>query len=135
MLLGGIYILRSLFIAAYFLVAPSPTSTLVFAAAMGTLWLGVVPLLNGLVVHLFGLRYMATLAGIAFFSHQVGSFVGAWGGGLIYSTLGSYDAAWQWAVAIGIAAGIAQMRMNTRPTQRIERERALALELAAQPRS
>ena len=133
LLLGGIYVLRSLFIAAYFLVAPSPTSTLVFAAAMGTLWLGVVPLLNGLVVHLFGLRYMATLAGIAFFSHQVGSFVGAWGGGLIYSTLGSYDAAWQWAVAIGIAAGIAQMRMNTRPTQRIERERAL--ELAAQPRS
>jgi predicted MFS family arabinose efflux permease len=126
-LLGGIYVLRSLFIAAYFLVPPSPTSTLVFAAAMGTLWLGVVPLLNGLVVHLFGMRYMATLAGIAFFSHQVGSFVGAWGGGLIYGALGSYDAAWQWAVAIGIAAGIAQMTMNTRPTPRIERERALAL--------
>jgi predicted MFS family arabinose efflux permease len=134
-LLGGIYVLRSLFIAAYFLVPPSPTSTLVFAAAMGTLWLGVVPLLNGLVVHLFGMRYMATLAGIAFFSHQVGSFVGAWGGGLIYGALGSYDAAWQWAVAIGIAAGIAQMTMNTRPTPRIERERALALRPAAQPRS
>ncbi len=112
-LLGGIYILRSLFIAAYFLVPPSPASTLVFAAAMGTLWLGVVPLVNGLVVHLFGLRYMATLSGIAFFSHQVGSFIGAWGGGLIYSMLGSYDAAWQWAAGIGMLAGIAQMTMNT----------------------
>jgi len=134
-LLGGIYIVRSLFITAYFLVPPTPASTLVFAAAMGALWLGVVPLLNGLIVHLFGLRYMATLSGIAFFSHQVGSFVGAWGGGLIYSTLGSYDAAWQWAVGVGILAGIAQMAMNTRPTARVEREQALALRPAAQARS
>ncbi len=134
-LLGGIYILRSLFITAYFLVPPSPASTLVFAAAMGALWLGVVPLLNGLVVHLFGLRYMATLSGIAFFSHQVGSFIGAWGGGLIYSMLGSYDAAWQWAAGIGILAGIAQMMMNTRPTARVEREQGLALRPATQARS
>jgi predicted MFS family arabinose efflux permease len=65
-LLGGIYVLRSLFMVAYFIVPPTPASTLVFAAAMGTLWLGVVPLVSGLVVHLFGLRYMATLSGIAF---------------------------------------------------------------------
>ena len=134
-LLGGVYILRSLFITAYFVVPPTPASTLVFAAAMGALWLGVVPLLNGLIVDLFGLRYMATLSGIAFFSHQVGSFVGAWGGGLIYSLLGSYDAAWQWAVAIGLAAGVAQMMMSTRPSPRVERERALALRPAAQARS
>ena len=102
-LLGGIYVLRSLFMVAYFVVPPTPASTLVFAAAMGTLWLGVVPLVNGLVVHLFGLRYMATLSGIAFFSHQLGSFVGAYGGGLIYSALGSYEWAWKGAVAIGIA--------------------------------
>lgn len=133
-LLGGVYILRSLFITAYFLVPPTPASTLVFAAAMGALWLGVVPLLNGLIVHLFGLRYMATLSGIAFFSHQVGSFVGAWGGGLIYSALGSYDAAWQWAVAIGLAAGVAQMRMSVRPTARILREQALALRPATESR-
>ena len=74
-LLGGIYVLRSIFIAAYFVVPPTPTSTLVFAAAMGTLWLGVVPLVSGLVIHLFGLRYMATLSGVAFLSHQVGSFI------------------------------------------------------------
>ena len=123
MLLGGIYLLRSLCITAYFLVPPTPTSTLVFAAAMGTLWLGVVPLVSGLVVHLFGLRYMATLSGIAFFSHQVGSFFGAWGGGLIYSTLGNYDRAWQGAVAIGILAGLFQMTMNVRPSARIAAER------------
>lgn len=129
-MLGGIYVLRSLFITAYFLVPPSPTSTLVFAAAMGTLWLGVVPLVTGLVVHLFGLRYLATLSGIAFFSHQLGSFFGAWGGGLIYGMFGSYDLAWMGAVGIGIAAGLFQMSMNVKPTPRVERERASGLQAA-----
>jgi len=131
-LLGGIYILRSLCITAYFLVPPSPTSTLVFAAAMGTLWLGVVPLLSGLVVHLFGLRFMATLSGVAFFSHQVGSFIGAWGGGLIYSMLGSYDLAWKGAVAIGLIAGVFQMMMNVRPTARVAAERSREFRPAGQ---
>ena len=122
-LLGGIYVLRSAFIAAYFVVPPTPTSTLVFAAAMGTLWLGVVPLVSGLVIHLFGLRYMATLSGVAFMSHQMGSFIGAWGGGLIYSSLGSYDLAWQGSVAICLAAGLVQMTMNMKPSERILAER------------
>ena len=125
-LLGGIYVLRSAFIAAYFVVPPTPTSTLVFAAAMGTLWLGVVPLVSGLVIHLFGLRYMATLSGVAFMSHQMGSFIGAWGGGLIYSRLGSYDLAWQGSVAIGLAAGLFQMTMNIQPSARILAERSPA---------
>lgn len=125
-LLGGAYILRSLFITAYFVLPPTPASTLVFAAAMGALWLGVVPLLNGLIVDLFGLRYMATLSGIAFLSHQVGSFVGAWGGGLIYGSLGSYEWAWKGAVGIGIAAGLFQMTMNVRPSARILAERTAA---------
>ena len=128
-LLGGIYVLRSLFMVAFFIAPPSPLSTLVFAAAMGTLWLGVVPLVSGLVVHLFGLRYMATLSGIAFFSHQVGSFVGAYGGGLIYSAMGSYEWAWKGAVAIGIAAGLFQMTMNVRPSARIVAERTDAVAL------
>jgi len=123
-LLGGIYVLRSLAITAYFLITPTPTTTFVFAAAMGTLWLGVIPLMSGLIIHLFGLRYMATLSGIAFFSHQVGSFVGAWGGGLIYSTLGSYDLAWKGAVTIGLLAGLVQMGMNVRPTPRVLAERS-----------
>jgi predicted MFS family arabinose efflux permease len=70
---------------------------------------------------------MATLSGIAFFSHQVGSFVGAWGGGLLYSTLGNYDRAWQGAVLIGILAGVFQMTMNVRPSQRMVDERSGAL--------
>jgi predicted MFS family arabinose efflux permease len=86
---------------------------------MGSLWLGVVPLVNGLVIHLFGLRYVATLTGIAFFSHQVGSFIGAWGGGLIYTAFGSYEWAWRGAVLIGVLAGCAQMLMNTRPSERM----------------
>ena len=125
-LLGGIYVVRSLFITAYFATPPTPTTTLVFAAAMGTLWLGVVPLVNGLVVQLFGLRYMATLTGVAFFSHQLGSFLGAWGGGLIYSALGSYDLAWQGAVAIGLAAGVFQMTMDVRPSARIRAQQPAA---------
>lgn len=119
-LLGGIYIVRSLTVAAYFYFPASATSTIVFAAIMGSLWLGVIPLVNGLVAQLFGLRYMATLAGIAFFSHQVGSFVGAWGGGVIYDHLGSYDRAWQAAVLVGLVAGFAQMLMNVRPPARRE---------------
>ncbi len=122
-LLGGIYVLRSLVITVYFTLPPTPATTLFFAAAMGTLWLGVVPLVSGLVVHLFGLRYMATLSGIAFFSHQVGSFVGAYGGGLLYGAMGNYTLAWQGAVAIGVVAGLFQMTMNIRPSQRILEER------------
>src|SRR5205085_10687858 len=95
LLLGGIYIVRSLAIAAYFTLPATPASTMVFAAVMGSLWLGVVPLVNGLVAQLFGLRFMATLTGIAFLSHQAGSFMGAWGGAVSYDRLGSYDAAWQ----------------------------------------
>jgi len=131
-LLGGIYILRSLCITAYFSLPPSPLSTAVFAAAMGALWLSVSPLISGLVVHLFGLRYMGTLLGIAFFSHQVGSFFGAWGGGLFYSMLGSYDMAWKSAVAIGLVAGVFQMTMNVRPAPRVEAERAGNLRPIAQ---
>jgi MFS family permease len=114
-LLGGIYIVRSLAIAGYFALPATPTTTLVFAAVMGTLWLGVIPLVNGLVAQLFGLRFMATLTGIAFLSHQIGSFIGAWGAGVIFDSLGNYDRAWQSAVAIGVVAGAFQMLMNVRP--------------------
>jgi predicted MFS family arabinose efflux permease len=117
-LLGGIYIVRSLTVAAYFYFPASAGSTLVFAAIMGSLWLGVIPLVNGLVAQLFGLRYMATLTGIAFLSHQVGSFLGAWGGGVIYDHLGNYDRAWQAAVLIGLIAGCAQMLMNVQPPRK-----------------
>jgi len=119
MLLGSIYILRSLALLMFFSYPPSPTTTLVLGAVLGTLWLSVVPLVSGLIVHLFGLRFMATLSGIAFMSHQVGSFLGAWGGGYIFNLFGNYDLAWKLAVAIGLAAGLFQMTMNTQPSERI----------------
>ncbi len=73
------------------------------------LWLSVAPLVSGLVAEMFGTRYMATLLGIAFVMHQVGSSLGAWGGGLIFDTLGSYDRAWQLGVLVGFAAGVVQI--------------------------
>ena len=127
MLLGLIYVIRSAVIAVYFTMPVSPTSTLVFAALMGLTWLGVIPLLNGLVVDIFGLRYLSTLSGIAFFSHQLGSFLGAWGGGVVYDMFGSYDHALQFGVIVGLAAGLAQILMNDRPTPRIVAEGAAAV--------
>ena len=118
-LLGTVYILRSLLIVVYFSLPASAMSTLIFAALIGVLWLGVAPLVNGLVVQMFGLGFVATLSGIAFVSHQAGSFFGAWGGGLLFDALGNYDLAWQIGVAIGITAGIAQMFMDDTPSRRM----------------
>jgi predicted MFS family arabinose efflux permease len=107
-LLGGIYTTRSLALAWYFMALPTPTATLVFAAIMGFLWLGVVPLVTGWIAETFGLRWLAMLAGVAFVGHQIGSFVGALGGGLIFDLAGSYTLAWQIGVALGLAAGLVQ---------------------------
>ncbi|MDB5796909.1 MAG: proP [Paucimonas sp.] len=108
MLLGGIYIVRSMALAWYFTAAPTPDSTLVFAAIMGFLWLGVVPLIAGWLAETFGVRWQSMLAGFAFMSHQFGSFIGAFGGGVIFDLSGSYNAAWQGAVGIGLVAGLVQ---------------------------
>ena len=118
-LLGSIYIVRSLAMAVYFLLPVSPASTLTFAAVMGLTWLGVIPLINGLVVEMFGIKFLSTLTGIAFLSHQVGSFLGAWGGGAIYDRLGSYDRALQAGVIVGLIAGFAQLLAHDRPTRRL----------------
>ena len=127
-LLGLLYILRAAVFTAYFVMPPTPTSTLVFAAAMGMLWLSVAPLVSGLVAEMFGTRYMATLLGIAFVMHQVGSSLGAWGGGLIFDITGSYDRAWQIGVLIGFTAGVVQIFAGG-PTRR--RDRLLEPRLAA----
>jgi MFS family permease len=108
-LLGLLYILRALVFTAYFVMPPTPASTLLFAAAMGMLWLSVAPLVSGLVAEMFGTRYMATLLGISFVMHQVGSSLGAFGGGLIFDATGSYDRAWQIGVLIGFSAGVVQI--------------------------
>jgi len=109
-LLGLLYILRSVIIAVYFVTPPTPTSTLLFAAAMGMLWWpGLVPLIGGLVAEIFGTRYLATLLGVSFVVHQAGASLGAWGGGLIVDLYGSYNRAWQIGTLIGLAAGIVQI--------------------------
>jgi predicted MFS family arabinose efflux permease len=108
-LLGGIYVARSLILAWYFMLPPSPASTLLFGALMGFLWMGVGPLVAGAVAEMFGLQWQAMIQGIAFMSHQLGSFLGAYGGGLIYDALGSYNMAWRIGVALGLAGGIIQV--------------------------
>ncbi|MBM3646035.1 MAG: MFS transporter [Alphaproteobacteria bacterium] len=119
LLLGGLYIARSATLALFFMFPPTPLTVILFGIAMGVLWLGVIPLVNGLVVQIFGLRFLSTLTGIAFLSHQAGSFLGAWGGGYIFDLMGSYDLAWKIGVLIGLIAGTAQLLMDDRPTARL----------------
>ncbi len=119
-LLGLLYILRAFVFTAYFIMPPTPASTLVFAAAMGMLWLSVAPLVSGLVAEMFGTRYMATLLGISFVMHQLGSSLGAFGGGLIFTYYGSYGPAWKTGVLIGFSAGVVQILFGG-PTLRRDR--------------
>jgi predicted MFS family arabinose efflux permease len=108
-LLGGIYIFRSIALAWYFTLPPTQATTLLFGAIMGFLWMGVGPLVAGAVAEMFGLKWQAMIQGLAFMSHQVGSFLGAFGGGVLYDALGSYSMAWRIGVALGLAGGIIQV--------------------------
>ena len=117
-LLGLLYILRSLMFAAYFVMPPTQTTTLMFASAMGLLWWpGLAPLIGGLVAEIFGTRYLATLLGVSFVVHQLGSSLGAWGGGLIFTLTGSYGPAWQIGTLVGFTAGVVQILAGG-PTRR-----------------
>ncbi len=114
-LLALIYLLRTFFIAAFLLAPISPASTLAFAAAMGFLWLGVAPLVTGIIARVFGLTHFNTLYGIVFLSHQVGSFFGAWMGGLVFDWTGNYDLGWGALIVIGVTAFALQWLMDDRP--------------------
>jgi predicted MFS family arabinose efflux permease len=103
-LLAALYGARALAIAVFLLLPLSTFSALAFAAVFGFLWLGTVPLTNGAVASLFGVRYLSTLYGIVFLTHQVGSFLGAWAAGRLYDTTGSYTTIWIASVALGVAA-------------------------------
>ncbi len=109
MLLGMIYILRSLTLVWFFASLPTPETTILFAAVMGFLWLGVAPLVSGAVAEMFGLRWQAMIGGIAFMSHQLGSAVGAFGGGLLFDLMGSYSLAVQLGAGMGLTAGVIQV--------------------------
>ncbi len=108
-LLGSIYLTRSLALAWFFVVPPTPERTLIFAAVAGFLWLGVGPLVSGAVIEMFGLRWQPMIQGVAFSSHQLGSFLGAFGGGFLFDAYGSYDLAWRIGVALGMTGGIIQI--------------------------
>jgi predicted MFS family arabinose efflux permease len=114
-LLALIYLLRTVFICIFLIAPISPASTLVFAAAMGFLWLGVTPLVAGIVARVFGVTHFSTLYGVVFLSHQFGSFFGAWMGGVVFDWRGSYDWAWAALIAIGAAAFTLQWLMDERP--------------------
>jgi predicted MFS family arabinose efflux permease len=107
--LSMIYILRSLVIAAFILTPITPTTTILFTASLGFLWLSTVPFTMGLVIVMFGTRYMATLYGFAFLSHQVGSFLGAWLGGKVYDQMGNYDLVWWMAIGLGVFAAVVNL--------------------------
>ena len=117
-LLSGLYFGRSVVITLFLLAPVTPLSVYVFAAAIGLLWLGTVPLTNGIVAQVFGVRHFAMLGGFVFFSHQIGSFLGAWLGGYLFDATGSYQMVWLISIALGIAAGLANLPIDERPLVR-----------------
>ncbi len=121
--LSFIYFARAIVIFALLLSPKTPTTMLVFAAAMGILWLSTVPLTTGIVAQVFGVRYMATLFGVVFLSHQIGSFMGIWLGGRIYDQTGSYDGMWWAGIVVGVLAAMIHLPINEQPVARLQTAR------------
>ncbi|HEX9568533.1 MAG TPA: MFS transporter [Rhodospirillales bacterium] len=121
-LLSSLYFLRALVIAVFLVMPKTEMAVLVFAAALGILWLGTVPLTSGLVGQIFGVRYMSTLFGIVFLSHQLGSFIGVWWGGVAFDTTGSYDQVWMASIVLGIAAGLLHLPIAEAPLRPLPQE-------------
>lgn len=116
--LSAIYFARSLVIIWLLLSPVSSTTIYIFAGFMGILWLSTVPLTTGIIAQVFGVRYMGTLFGVVFFSHQLGSFMGVWLGGWIYDSTGSYDGMWWAGVVLGFAAAVIHLPINEKPLER-----------------
>ena len=117
-ILSAIYFARAVVIALFISVPVSTASVYAFAVALGLLWLSTVPPTNSLVAKIFGVRYLAMLSGFTFFSHQIGSFLGAWLGGRLYDHTGSYDVVWWISIALGIAAGLINLPIDEREIKR-----------------
>lgn len=114
-LLAVLYALRSGVIVVFLLAPKTEAVVMIFAAAIGVLWLGTVPLTSGLVAQIFGVQYLSMLFGIAFFSHQIGSFLGVWLGGWVFDSTGSYDAIWIASIALGLLAALVNLPIIERP--------------------
>jgi MFS family permease len=119
-MLALLYFLRAMAFLLFLLLPLSWVSVLIFSASLGFLWLGTVPLTNGLVGYIFGPAYMATLSGIVLFSHQVGSFLAGWGAGRLYDIQGNYDAMWVIAIALGLMAAAINWPIRERPVERLQ---------------
>ncbi|PJF08678.1 MFS transporter [Pseudorhodobacter sp. MZDSW-24AT] len=114
-LLTGIYVARTIAAAAFILMPITPESVLIFSAVMGSLWLATVPLTSGLVAHIYGLRYMGTLYGFVFLSHQIGGFLGVWLGGKMYDITGDYTLVWWIGVGVGAFSAIVHLPIREKP--------------------
>jgi MFS family permease len=117
LLLAWIYLGRTVLSAWFILMPMTPTTVLVFSAVMGSLWLATVPLTSGLVAYIYGLKYMGTLYGLVFLSHQIGSFVGVWLGGDFYDRFGSYEIVWWVGVGTGLLSAIVHLPVKEMPYQ------------------
>ncbi len=117
--LSAIYAARAVVIALFMLLPLSGISAIAFGAAIGFLWLGTVPLTSGLVAQVFGVRYLSMLYGVVFASHQVGAFLGAWGGGYAYDVMGSYDSIWLASIALAIFAALIHLPIRDQPVARL----------------
>ena len=117
--MSSLYLIRAVVIAAFVVLPVTEDTAAIFGGAIGFCWLGTVPLTSGLVRQIFGARYMSTLYGLVFFTHQVGSFLGAWVGGLIYDYYGSYQPIWMMTVVMACIAALLHLPINDRPVPRL----------------
>jgi predicted MFS family arabinose efflux permease len=117
-LLAYLYLARAAVISVFLLLPITPMSVYVFSAVMGLLWLSTVPLTNGVVAQIFGVKYLATLFGFVFFGHQVGSFFGVWLGGLLFDATGSYNSVWIIAIGLGVVAALLHWPIDDREIAR-----------------
>ena len=117
-LLSALYFGRSVVIGVFLIVPLTNFTALLFGAFIGFLWLATVPLTSGTVAQIFGSRYLSTLYGVVFFSHQIGSFMGVWLAGLLYDSTGSYDVVWWMAIALGVLATLVHLPIADRPLQK-----------------
>ena len=120
-ILSYIYFLRGISICLFIFTPPSTISSIIFGASFGILWLSTVPATSGIVAHIFGTRYLGLLYGLVFLSHQIGSFFGAYLGGLFYDLYGSYDYAWYLAIALSIFAGLIHLPIKEQPVERLQK--------------
>jgi predicted MFS family arabinose efflux permease len=118
-LLSIIYFIRAAAILAFISFPVTPITCLIFAAVMGLMWLSTVPPTNGIIALMFGTRWLATLSGFAFFSHQVGGFLGVWLGGIVFDRTGSYNAVWWLAILFGLLSALINVPIVEKPVARL----------------